>query len=229
MKYKGIDSSSLPTYHSKMKNNGFIHSPSMGGSGGSTTPYQLIVRTGPWIGILLLLFIIGYLQTSRDHILIDETIDVQSRYNRAGKPASLIAAQVHLNLRPAVVQGIQNQYDNQNTTWTLVLDCREGWFGRFGNNIISMASIIAEANQKHMMFAVEGSHPILNTTLFAMPMDTSVAKPTIIRDATTAYFNSVGDTNQIIPMDKMIQHRLPRNAVVLPLGVCQHYDVYINV
>ena len=114
--------------------------------------------------------------------------------------------------------------------WTTVLNCkRKGklfWYGRLGNNIITMASLVAEAYTKRTRFATwQCEHEMLNTSMVALDEERDV--PVQLYDAEDLYFRGVTDMVQI-QKTRLIQKKIPKNANMLPLEFRPLYQRYMQ-
>jgi len=128
------------------------------------------------------------------------------------------------------IQVPQKNFAERRFDWTTVLNCkRKGkmfWYGRLGNNIITMASLVAEAYTKRTRFATwQCGHEMLNTSMVALDEERDV--PVQLYDAEELYFLAVTDMVEI-RKPRLIQKKIPKNANMLPLEYRPLYQRYMQ-
>lgn len=100
------------------------------------------------------------------------------------------------------------------------------WYGRLGNNIITMASLVAEAYTKRTRFATwQCEHEMINTSMVALDEERDV--PVQLYDAEELYFRAVTDMVEIRKL-RLIQKKIPKNANMLPLEYRPLYQRYMQ-
>ena len=131
------------------------------------------------------------------------------------------------NVREAVAT---EKFSDKRSRWTIILSCssqgKTSWFGRLGNNIITLASLVTEGYMRQTRFATwRCPHDLLNTSVIEWDKEQDV--PLQMYNAKDLYFRAVTDMMQI-PKSDLVKKKIPKNANLLPLQLRPLYQRYLH-